>query len=43
MIHHFLLSLKELTMTETELKATAADAIIGLSLPKAATEMATML
>ena len=36
-------SLRELRTTEMELKAMAADAIMGLSLPSAATGIATVL
>jgi hypothetical protein len=47
MIHvtafYFLLSRKELTITETELSAIAPEAIIGFNRPNAATGMATTL
>jgi aspartate/methionine/tyrosine aminotransferase len=42
-ISYFFCNLKELSTTETELIAMAAEAIIGFSLPMAATGMATML
>jgi hypothetical protein len=38
-----LFNLRELTITDTELSAMAADAIMGFNLPKAATGMAIVL